>query len=214
MSSEKKIIPQVPVEELEKELREELFLRKTNKAGNEIYIFSHDQAPALMREVGRLREVSFRDAGGGTGKEIDVDSYDFAEVPFKQLIVWDPQGKAIIGGYRYILGKNTQRDENGKPITPTSKLFTISDKFIDEYWNETIELGRSFVQPLDRIRFLWLTGFLQIDPLITSESMIGRLTLLLSNGLILCYNYITRYYITINCVQDHNSQESQKQMSM
>ncbi len=148
MSREKEIIPKVPTKELEKELRDELFLRKTNKASNEIYIFSHDQAPALMREVGRLREVSFRDAGGGTGKEIDIDSYDFAEVPFKQLIVWDPQGKAIIGGYRYILGKDTIRNEKGSPITPTSKLFTISDKFIDEYWNETIELGRSFVQPL------------------------------------------------------------------
>ncbi len=148
MAQEKKIIEKVPTVELEKELKSELFLRKTNKASNEIYIFSSDEAPALMREVGRLREVSFRDAGGGTGKEIDVDSYDFGDSPFKQLIVWDPMGKEIIGGYRYILGKKTKRNEKGKPITPTSKLFYISDKFIDEYWDETIELGRSFVQPL------------------------------------------------------------------
>lgn len=142
------IISKVPTEELQKELTPEIFVRKTNKASNEIYIFSHDQAPKLMREVGRLREVSFRDAGGGTGKEIDVDDYDFAESPFKQLIVWDPIGKEIIGGYRFILGKNTARNEKGKPITPTSKLFTISDEFSNKYWNQTIELGRSFVQPL------------------------------------------------------------------
>jgi len=142
------IISKVPTMDLEKELVPELFVRKTNKASNDIYIFSYDQAPALMREVGRLREVSFRDAGGGTGKEIDVDSYDFAEAPFKQLIVWDPIGKEIIGGYRFILGKNTARNKEGKPITPTSNLFTISEQFSDEYWNETVELGRSFVQPL------------------------------------------------------------------
>lgn len=148
MKIEQSIIPKVPTAELEKELTKEIFVRKTNKASNEIYAFSHDQAPSLMKEVGRLREISFRDAGGGTGKEIDVDSYDYAEVPFKQLIVWDPIGKDIIGGYRFICGKNTMRNENDKPITPTSKLFTISDKFVDEYWNQTIELGRSFVQPL------------------------------------------------------------------
>lgn len=148
MQSHKDIIPKVKTEELEKELTKELFVRKTNKAENDIYIFFYDQAPALMREVGRLREVSFRDAGGGTGKSIDIDSYDSAEIPFKQLIVWDPNGKEIIGGYRFILGKNTARDESGQPITPTSDLFDISEKFSNDYWNETIELGRSFVQPL------------------------------------------------------------------
>ena len=148
MQSQKEIIPKVKTEELEKELTKELYVRKTNKAGNELYIFSHDQAPALMREVGRLREVSFRDAGGGTGKSIDIDEYDSAEIPFKQLIVWDPIGKEIIGGYRFILGKDTAREENGQPITPTSGLFNISEKFSTDYWDNVIELGRSFVQPL------------------------------------------------------------------
>jgi len=142
-----KIIPPVDPGLLESELTPDLFVRKTNKGGNEIYIFTHDQAPNLMREVGRLRELSFRDAGGGTGKSLDIDKYDTAKIPFKQLIVWDPEAKAIIGGYRFILGKDNKRDENNMPVTPTSGLFDISKKFVDKYWNHTIELGRSFVQP-------------------------------------------------------------------
>ena len=142
-----KIISPIDPQLLEKELTPDLFVRKTNKGRNEIYIFTHDQAPNLMREVGRLRELSFRDAGGGTGKSIDIDKYDTSEIPFKQLIVWDPEGKAIIGGYRFILGKDNKRDQNNMPITPTSGLFEISEEFKNNYWNQTIELGRSFVQP-------------------------------------------------------------------
>ncbi len=142
------IIDKVPVEDLERELTEDLFLRKTNKGGNLIYVFSYEQAPNLMKEVGRLREISFREAGGGSGKDMDIDKYDIADVPFKQLIVWDPIGKAIVGGYRYIFCNETLKDDDGKPMTPTSKLFNISDEFISKYWNQTIELGRSFVQPL------------------------------------------------------------------
>ncbi len=147
MKNYEEIIPKIPTEKLEKELTPELFVRKTNKAGNEIYIFSYDQAPNLFKEVGRLRELTFRESGGGTGKSIDIDKYDTAEIPFKQLIVWDPDGKNIIGGYRFFLGKEDYKDKNGIPITPTSKLFKFSKKFIDEYWEKTIELGRSFVQP-------------------------------------------------------------------
>ncbi|HHH52260.1 MAG TPA: GNAT family N-acetyltransferase [Bacteroidetes bacterium] len=147
MKKQEEIIPKIDKDILEQELTEELFVRKTNKAGNEIYIFSYDQAPNLFKEVGRLRELTFRDAGGGTGKSIDIDKYDTAKVPFKQLIVWDPDGKNIIGGYRFLLGKDDGKDENGKPVTPTSKLFKFSQEFIDKYWDKTIELGRSFVQP-------------------------------------------------------------------
>jgi hypothetical protein len=145
---EEDIIPKVPREQLMDELTKDIFVRYTNKANNEIYIFSHDQAPGLMREVGRLREISFRDAGGGTGKGLDIDQFDLAESPFLQMIVWDPENMEIIGGYRFIIGKNTTRDENGMPLTPTSKLFEITRPFVDDYWDQTIELGRSFVQPM------------------------------------------------------------------
>jgi hypothetical protein len=100
-----------------------------------------------MREIGRLRELTFRDAGGGTGKELDIDEYDTAEIPFKQLIVWNNEAHEIISSYRFILGKEVPLDENGYPHTPTSKLFLFSKKFIEGKWLKTIELGRSFVQP-------------------------------------------------------------------
>jgi len=133
---------------LEKELTDELFFRDTNNGNNKIYIFTHDQAPNLMRELGRIRENTFRESSGGTGKCCDIDAYDTGKSPFKQLIVWNPEDKEIVGGYRYIMGKDAEKDENGCPKTPTSKLFKFSNKFIKEYWPVTFELGRSFVQPI------------------------------------------------------------------
>ena len=133
---------------LEKELTDELFFRDTNNGNNKIYIFTHDQAPNLMRELGRIRENTFRESSGGTGKCCDIDAFDTGKSPFKQLIVWNPEDKEIVGGYRYIMGKDAEKDENGCPKTPTSKLFKFSDKFIKEYWPVTFELGRSFVQPI------------------------------------------------------------------
>jgi hypothetical protein len=132
---------------LEKELTKELFIRDTNNGNNQIYIFTNVQAPNLMREVGRLREVTFREAGGGTGKCCDIDMYDTADSPFKQLIVWNPEDNEIVGGYRFIHGKEVSNDKKGNPLSATSKLFKFSDKFIKEYWPYTYELGRSFVQP-------------------------------------------------------------------
>ena len=100
----KPVIPPVPVEVLEAELTKELFVRKTNKGDNRIYDFAANEAPNLLREVGRLRELTFRAAGGGTGKELDLDEFDTSEVPYRQLIVWNPVEKEILGGYRYIMG--------------------------------------------------------------------------------------------------------------
>jgi hypothetical protein len=129
------------------ELTPEKLLRKTNKAGNEIYVITHHDSPALMHEIGRLREIAFRDAGGGTGNELDIDSFDIAEKSYKQLIVWDPDAKEILGGYRYILCSEAPRDNNGHVLLATSKLFNFSEKFINDYLPYTLELGRSFVQP-------------------------------------------------------------------
>ena len=144
----KEIIPPVARELIESELTEDKFQRKTNKAGNEIYIFTHHEAPNTMREIGRLRELTFRQAGGGTGKEIDIDNYDICDDnPYKQLIVWDPVRKEILGGYRYIHCAGLPRDENGEVQLATARLFHFSERFIDEYLPHVIELGRSFVQP-------------------------------------------------------------------
>lgn len=143
------IIPAIDRQLLENELKPELFIKPTNSGNNEIYIVNCNTAPNVLREIGRLRELTFRDAGGGTGKDCDLDEFDLdADNPFEQLLVWDPREKEIIGGYRYIHGKKLKRNASGQINTPTSELFQLSEKFIQEYLPTTVELGRSFVQPL------------------------------------------------------------------
>ena len=143
------IIDPVDKSLLEKELTSEKFVKPTNSGGNEIYIVSYNNAPNVTREIGRLREITFRDAGGGTGLDCDLDEFDmYEENPFLQLLVWDPREKEIVGGYRFIHGKTLKRNAEGKINTPTSELFHLSDQFIEEFLPNTIELGRSFVQPM------------------------------------------------------------------
>jgi len=140
------IIDAVPTHILEAELTESAFLRKTNKGNNEIYVVNAHSAPNVMREIGRLREIAFRTAGGGTGKACDIDEYDLMDPPCSQLIVWDPEEKAITGGYRFIHGKDIKIKADGTPRIATSHMFRFSDKFLKEYLPVTIELGRSFVR--------------------------------------------------------------------
>jgi hypothetical protein len=140
------IIPPVDRALLEEELAEAHFVRNTNNGHNKIFIFTAHSAPNLMREVGRLREETFRDAGGGTGRSIDIDEYDIADKPFVQLIVWAPVDKEIVGGYRFIHGKNIPCNKNGELNSATAELFNFSDHFIRDYLPISIELGRSFVQ--------------------------------------------------------------------
>lgn len=142
----KDIIEQVDVALIKKELTPDKLLRKTNKANNEIYLFTHHDAPNTMREVGRLREIAFRTGGGGTGLDCDLDHCDTMENPYKQLIVWNPDEDEIIGGYRFFNCDEVLFDEKGQPILSTAHMFHFSDKFIKEYLPHTIELGRSFVR--------------------------------------------------------------------
>lgn len=139
------IIDAIPVEVLKSELTEDKRLRFTNKSNNEIYIVTWQDSPNVVREIGRLREIAFRDAGGGTGKALDLDEFDTMENPYKQLIVWDPEAEKILGGYRYILGPDVQLTADGQPLLATSHMFHFSDRFMKEYMPYTIELGRSFV---------------------------------------------------------------------
>ncbi|MES2836419.1 MAG: GNAT family N-acetyltransferase [Bacteroidota bacterium] len=142
------ITPPISKELLLKELNKDRFVRTTNYGDNEIYIVTHHDSPNVMKEIGRLREESFRDAGGGTGKEIDIDDFDTTpNMPYKQLIVWDPIENEIIGGYRYIKCKDVPFDKDGNPQLATTEILTFSKKFIAEYIPYTVELGRSFVQP-------------------------------------------------------------------
>ena len=141
------IIPPVPHELIEAELTEEKFVRKTNKAHNLLYIVTYHDSPNIMKEICRLRELTFRTAGGGTGKALDIDNYDTSEVAYKQLIVWDPSAREILGGYRFHVCDETNIFLNGEIQLATAKLFNFSEKFLKEYLPHTIELGRSFVQP-------------------------------------------------------------------
>lgn len=140
------IIEPVDVKAIEAELTPERFLRATNKGNCEIYIVDGREAPAIMTEIGRLREQAFRAAGGGTGKSTDIDEFDTMSPPCRQLIVWDPVEKMILGGYRYIIGSEIRMDADNRPRIATSHLFDFSPKFINEYLPYTIELGRSFVR--------------------------------------------------------------------
>lgn len=144
---EQAIIPPVSKALLKQELTPERQLRITNKSNNEIYVITAHEAPNVMQEIGRLREIAFREAGGGTGKSVDIDDFDTCENCYKQLIVWNPDAEEIIGGYRYIFGSDWELDANGQPKLATSHMFHFSDRFIKEYMPYTVELGRSFVSP-------------------------------------------------------------------
>jgi len=141
------IIDPVPVDALKSELTADKLLRTTNFGANEIYSINHHTAPNVMLEIGRLREFTFRSAGGGTGKATDIDTFDTAPEPYQQLVVWDPESDAILGGYRYIFCKDAPKDKKGQYQLATTELFNFSKAFNDEYCPYVLELGRSFVHP-------------------------------------------------------------------
>lgn len=130
---------------IKKELTPDRFLRKTRKGDNEIYSVNFHNSPNTLTEIGRLREVTFRQSGGGTGLPMDLDELDTNETCYEQLIVWSPEDEEIIGGYRYILCKNALK--NNEILLSTHHYFDFSEKFITAYLPHTIELGRSWVQP-------------------------------------------------------------------
>jgi len=139
------IIPPVDKELIKAELRQCLMVRPTNKADNEVYDLTAHEAPNIMREIARLREESYRAAGGSTGASLDMDEMDTMEKPYRQLIVWDPENEAIVAGYRYICCQDCQFTEEGQPKLSSSHLFHYSPYFIKHYLPRTIELGRAFV---------------------------------------------------------------------
>lgn len=143
----KPIIDPIDRELLKKELNADRFLRSTRKGGNDIYSVNAHNAPNVLKEIGRLREVTFRNAGGGTGEEIDLDEFDTSENCYDQLIVWSPEDEEIVGGYRYILCDKVLNGNATNIALSTSHYFDFSEQFISEYLPFTIELGRSWVQP-------------------------------------------------------------------
>ena len=142
----KQIIDPIDRNLLRKELNSDRFLRTTRKGGNEIYSVNATNSPAVLQEIGRLRELTFRAAGGGTGEEIDLDAHDFGPYAYDQLIVWSVEDQEIIGGYRYKVCADA-KDENADFALSTAHYFEFSELFKSEFLPYTIELGRSWVQP-------------------------------------------------------------------
>jgi len=161
----KRIAPRISREILLSELTPEHFLRETNYSHNQIFTFLASECPNLMREVGRLRELSFREAGGGTGDEVDIDHYDISDNPYHQLIVWDPKEQEILGGYRFFVCTDMDCSNKTDQYLATSHLFHFTDRFLKEYMPYTIELGRSFVQPLYQSTRLLRKGLFALDNL-------------------------------------------------
>ena len=141
----KKIIDPVDRELLKAELNQDRHLRSTNRAGNELYVVGPD-AVNVIREIGRLREIAFRNDGGGTGEPLDIDKFDTDPAyGYRQLVLWDPESEEIIGGYRFCICDEAVYDRYGQPILTSSHMFEFSKKFIKNYLPYTLELGRSFV---------------------------------------------------------------------
>jgi len=142
-----KIIDPIDKTILKAELSKDRFVRVTRKGDNEIYIVNQQNAPNVLQEIGRLREVTFRASGGGTGLPVDLDEYDTNDICYQQLIVWSPEDEEIIGGYRFIKCADAIDPETGEIHLSTTHYFDFSKKFIADYLPFTIELGRSWVQP-------------------------------------------------------------------
>lgn len=203
----KKIIDAVDREVLKKELAPKFFLRPTNKAGNEIYDLTAHDAPNVMREIARLREMSYRASGGATGEEMDIDDMDTMTKPYHQLVVWDPEHEEIVGGYRYLLCKDCTFHENGQPYITSSHLFYYTPYFIKNYLPYTVEFGRAFVQPKYQTRDMGVKALYALDNIWDGIGavlyknkdiyyMIGKVTIYPSYDEVsrnLIYAYLQRY---------------------
>ena len=155
------IIPPVETALLMSELEGHL-LRPTNKADNLIYDITAHECPNVMREIARLREISYREGGGATGKEMDMDEMDVMAKPYHQLIVWDPVHQQIIGGYRYLFGSEAEL-RDGQPFITSAHLFHYTERFIQDYLPHSIEFGRAFVQPMYQTREMGVKSLFALD---------------------------------------------------
>ncbi len=202
------IIPPVDRELLLAELAQLTCIRPTNKADNLIYDITAASSPHLMREIARLRELSFRTAGGSSGLEMDIDDMDTMSRPYHQLLVWDPLHQQIIGGYRYLCCADATFLPDGQPYITSSHLFHYSDYFIRNYLPYTIEFGRAFVQPMYQDRAMGVKSLYALDNIWDGigavlyqhpeiKYLIGKVTIYPSYDAVsrnLIYAYLRRYH--------------------
>lgn len=127
--------------ELKNELKNGTLLGKTTD-GKSIIMYESAIENCVIKEIGRLREISFRHVGEGSGKKRDIDGYDFY---YKHLVIWDDEALEIAGAYRLGVCSEIMEDFDKEGLY-TSTLFKFDEKFAP-YLERGIELGRSFVQP-------------------------------------------------------------------
>ncbi len=123
------------------ELKRSKLLGKTND-GKQIYLYEHENGSTLMKEIGRLRELTFRQVEEGTGGRRDVDSFDKY---YKHIVLWDEEELEVVGAYR-IGESNFINQYFGADGFYSHTLFEFTPSF-EPYLHNSIELGRSFVQP-------------------------------------------------------------------
>lgn len=137
----KEIISPIPNEKLQAELAhlpEKALLVDTEKL--QIWTFQQKDAPNLMQEIGRLREITFREIGEGSGKACDTDTFDSY---YHQLLLWDKQKQQIAGGYR--IGKTDEiLQKYGFEGIYICTIFQVKEALLQQI-QPAIELGRSFI---------------------------------------------------------------------
>ncbi len=139
----KPIIEPVPVVMLEQEINS---IRKNDRLFSfkqfEVYCSSAVRIPFIIREIGRLRELTFRAVGEGTNNEIDIDEYD---IYYEHLFIWDTTAKKVVGAYR--IGKGNEiLKQYGKKGFYIHSLFKIQNTVLP-ILSQSLELGRSFIVP-------------------------------------------------------------------
>jgi putative hemolysin len=105
-----------------------------------VYCAPSAEIPHILNEIGRLREITFREVGEGTNRPIDIDEFDLY---YHQMFIWDDEEERIVGAYRIGKGKEIM-EQYGKRGFYLHSLFRIDDQFVPVL-NESLELGRSFV---------------------------------------------------------------------
>jgi hypothetical protein len=131
-----------PAEALAAELRPEKRIRAYK--GVEVYVTTAAESPAVMAEIGRIREREYRTVGAGRGEERDIDDHDTGGVCYKQMVAWDPEEKELVAMYRFLFGAEALEAGDLSRLR-TAGLFAFSNEFTERYLPASVELGRSVV---------------------------------------------------------------------
>jgi len=151
-------------DQLIKELKKSQLIGET-KDGKKIYLYDYEDDSIVLKELGRLRELSFRKVGEGINKKRDTDKYD---IYYQHIILWDENDLEIVGSYRIGNGDFINKNIGIKGFYSNS-LFKYNKKF-NPYLDDSIELGRSFVQPkywgTRALDYLWygIGAYLRANP--------------------------------------------------